>query len=145
MRLVFGQDDAVAAWAVERIPHVSSADSLGPLAAIGVVDGGALVAACVYHRLVDEYQSCEVTFAASSPRWASRGMIRGLLAVPFVQYGCYSVAAVIPHDNARAEKFVKGIGFKREGCRRHGFGRRKHALIYGLTRPEYSRMFQERA
>ena len=140
--LVAGHDAEVAAWAVERIPHVGSVEALGPYAALGVARGGQLVAACIYHRWVPEYQSCELTLAASSPRWASREIVRALLAVPFVQYGCFSVAAIIPHDNQRAERFVKGIGFRREGCKRHGFGRKRHALIYGMLRPEFDRMFK---
>lgn len=142
MILVSGHDVAVAAWAVEQIPHVRDVEALGPFAAMGVADGEGLLAACVYHRWVPEYGTCEITFAARSARWATRGLIRGLLAVPFDQYGCYSVVCVVPHDHARAEKFVKGIGFVREGCRRHGFGPKRHALIYGMTKPEYERLFR---
>ncbi len=140
--LVVGHDAEVASWAVERIPHLSSVDALGPYVAMGIARDGEMLAACIYHRWVPEYQSCEMTFAAASPRWATRGMIRGLLAVPFEQYGCQRVSAVLPHDAARTEKFVRGIGFKREGCARRGFGGRQHALLYGMLRGEYDRLWK---
>lgn len=145
MRLVIGEDAKVAAWAVGFIPHVSSAESLGDCRAVGVARDDQMVAACVYHRWVPEYASCEITFAASTPRWATRGLIRGLLAVPFVQYECNRVTLTIPHDNGRAERFVRGIGFTREGCARHGFGPKRHALIYGMLRREFDRMFERAA
>lgn len=142
MRLIVGQDEALGRWAVSRIPHVGSVEALGEYAALGVADDERLLAVCIYHRWVPEYASCELTFAADSPRWATRGMVRGILAVPFIQYQCQRVSVVIPHDNARAERFVKGLGFKREGCARRGFGGKRHALIYGLLRPEYDRLFK---
>jgi RimJ/RimL family protein N-acetyltransferase len=142
VKLVVGQDEALGRWAVSRIPHVGSVQALGEFAALGVADDERLLAVCIYHRWVPEYASCELTFAADSPRWATRGMVRGILAVPFVQYQCQRVAAVIPHDNTRAERMVKGFGFKREGCARRGFGGKRHALIYGLLRSEYDRMFK---
>lgn len=145
MNLVFARDADVAEWAVARIPHVGSVDALGPFRAVGVANGAGLVAACIYHRWVQEYASCEITFAAATPRWASRGLIRGLLAVPFLQYGCNRVNLTIPHDNTRAERFVKGVGFLREGCARHGFGPKRHALIYGMLRREFDRMFERAA
>lgn len=145
MRLVVGEDDAVAEWAVGLIPHVPTAASLGDCRAVGVANGTGLVAACVYHRWVPEYASCEITFAASSPRWATRGLIRGLLAVPFVQYKCNRVTLTVPHDNERAVRFVRGIGFVREGAARDGFGPKRHALIYGMLRREFDRMFERAA
>jgi RimJ/RimL family protein N-acetyltransferase len=142
VRLVVGHDVPMASWAVEQIPHVSDLDAIGPFAAVGVEDRGELVAACIYHRWVPEYASCELTFAAQSPRWATRGTIKAILAVPFEQFGCFSVGAVIPHTHERARKFVRGIGFTQEGVRRHGFGPKSHAVLYSMTRPEYERLFR---
>lgn len=142
MRLIVGQDVPVAAWAVEQIPHVADVEALGPFVAVAVESYGEVVAACVYHRWVPEYGTCEMTFAAKSPRWATRGTIKALLAVPFEQFGCFSVGCVVPHAHERARKFVRGIGFVQEGVRRHGFGPKRHAVIYSMTRNEFDRLFR---
>ena len=142
MRLIVGQDLAAATWAVEQIPHVADVDALGPFAALAVEHRGEVVAACVYHRWVPEYGSCELTFAARSPRWATRGTIRALLAVPFEQFKCFSVGCGVPHAHERARKLVRGIGFVQEGVRRHGFGPKRHAVIYSMTRLEFERLFR---
>lgn len=142
MNLVAGQDEPLARWAVSRIPHVENVEALGGYSALGVADDKRLLAVCIYHRWVAEYGTCEMTFAADSPRWATRGTVRGLLAVPFEQFGCFSVGCVVPHTHERARKFVRGIGFVQEGVRRHGFGPKKHAVIYSMTRNEYERLFR---
>jgi RimJ/RimL family protein N-acetyltransferase len=142
MRLVFGHDADIAEWTASRIPHVGDADTFGPMAAVGVADDEHIVAGCVYHNYRAEYGICEISFAAATPKWATRGIIRALLSVPFEQYECRRVTLMIPHDEPRTKRFCGGIGFVREGCVRELFGPRRHGEIYGMTRRDYDRLRQ---
>jgi RimJ/RimL family protein N-acetyltransferase len=137
--LVFGQDARVAAFVVDRVPHM---DRPAAFQAIGVADEtGALVAGCIYHNYIPAYQGLEISFAASSPRWAQRGVIRSLLHYPFKQLGCRRVTTVIPSDNSRALKFNIGIGFVREGTLRHFYASKRHAVVCGFLSSDFARLF----
>ena len=140
MTLIFGQDARVMAFVVQRVPHM---DPLKDYTAIGVADeAGTLVAGCLYHSYVPRYAGLEISFAASSARWARRGVIRQLLAYPFVQLGCRRVMTVIPSDNARAIRFNIGIGFVREGTLRHFYAPKRHAVVCGFLRSDFDRLFR---
>lgn len=143
-KLVFGQDAAVAEWVARRIPHVGSADALGPLAAIGVARGDELIAGIVYHNYLAPYAVGEMTFAAASPRWATRGVIRALLHVPFAQYGWRRLSAVTRHDNEPARRLLRGLGFKQEGTVREMFGSspKAHGVVFGMLAREYRALME---
>lgn len=139
MKLVFGQDARVHDFVVGRVPHMGK---LRDFAAIGVADdGGALVAGCLYHNFIPAYAGLEISFAASSPRWAQRGIIRACLHYPLVQLGCRRVTTVIPSDNARAIRFNLGLGFVREGTLRHFYAPKRHAVVCGFLRSDFDRLF----
>lgn len=140
MRLVCGHDAEVAAWTAARVPHVADPDAFGPYTAIGVADDADLVAGCVYHNYLRRYQHCEITFAADTPRFAQRTVIRALLSVPFEQYECRTVSLTIPHDAARVKRFVGGIGFIRRGCLPEFFAPGVHGEIYTMTTRDYEKL-----
>jgi RimJ/RimL family protein N-acetyltransferase len=137
--LFFNEDETVAAWVAERIPHGCSFRK-GEFKAIGVgEDDGEPVAGVVYHNFIPQHRHIEITMAAVSPRWAQRGVIRGLLHYPFEQLGCERITLLVPHDSKRTLKFVRGIGFVHEGTARRGFGD-KHACILGMLRKDYLKL-----
>lgn len=140
MQLVFGQDAAVADWVAARIPHVGRGEAFGPLAAIGVARDGRLIAGAVFHNYLADYATGEVSFAAESPRWATRGNVRAILSVPFAQYGWRRLSAVVRHDNEAAARLLTGLGFKREGTAREFFASspRVHGVVFGMLAREYA-------
>ncbi len=78
----------------------------------------------------------ELTFAATSPRWASRSVIFALLSYPFHQCDCVRVQAVTSTANERAISALERIGFQREGTLRKAH-RDGDAYVYGLLRDEW--------
>lgn len=136
-RLIFGRDEAVAAWVARQIPHVDAA-GFGPCRAIAVAVGDRPVAGIVYHDYQPQSRCVQISMASVSPMWAQPDTIRGLLSVPFQQYGCYKIWTAIPADNERALRFNRGIGMKSEGTLRHQFGPRRHAIIFGMIEPEWA-------
>ena len=135
-RIIHGRDEAVAAWVARQIPHVGPR-GFGPCRALAVVCGDRPLAGFVLHDYQPEAGTIQISMAAVSPLWAKPDTIRGLLAVPFQQYGCFKVWTCIPHDNERAIRFNEGIGMKSEATLRHQFGRGRHARIFGMTAPEW--------
>lgn len=132
MNLVFGQDAQITAWAAERIPHV---DSFGDKAvAIGIAGADGMPAgAVIYHeyRGNDIQMSC----AAASRRWLSRGVLRALFFYPFEQLKVERVTAFAPAQNQSTRHFLEGIGFKMEGIMRRGF-KNDDCVLYGMLKHE---------
>lgn len=144
MKLLFGHDADVTHWVTERIPHAAvripyfeRGQVFGPAVAIGVLDkGGQLVAGVVYHNHDPFVRSIEVSCAADSPRWGSRQTFGSLLRYPFGQLQCQRVTAATPRKSTSTRRFLEGLGFKREGSVRLGFGN-DNAIIYGLLAEEW--------
>lgn len=134
LRLIFNDDFAVGEWVARRIPHLGSAREWGPFRAIGIAQGNKPIAGAVYNH--SRGFDMEISFAADSPRWARRGIIRGILAYPFVQCGCTRLTATIAKRNKRARRLVEGLGFKQEGCLRRGLDGRQDAILYGLQQEQ---------
>ena len=137
MRLVLGQDAAVADWVARRIPQVGSGAAFGPCAAIGVAGGeGGLIGGVVFSNWRPACRSIEVSFASETPRWLTRRLLGAILAYPFAQLGCERLTAVTPRRAKAARRFLDGFGFKREGLVRKGFGD-DDAVISGMLRREW--------
>jgi len=110
----------------------------GPGAAIGVVDRhDQLVGGVVYHNYDRYNRSVELSCASSTSRWLTREMVGGLLRYPFTQLECQRCTAVTPRRATSARRFLEGLGFKREGSVRRGFGD-DNAIIYGLLAEEWA-------
>ena len=129
-------DDRLLDWIAARIPQVGPDHGWGGKArAIGVVVAGEIVAGMACMDWDQRHGNIEIAMAADSARWASRDTIRRLLAWPFDQLGCRRLTTIIAADNDRALRLNEGLGFKREGLMRHGFGERD-AVILGLLKEE---------
>ena len=128
-RLIFGADDYLKRWAAQRI----GIDGFGPSAAIGVQRDGEIIAACVYHDYRDG--QIEASIAASSRRWASRSVLYGLFAYPFIQVGANRLLVTCSEANDKAMKMNGQLGFVEEGRLRQFYG--KHdAVLFGMLRNE---------
>lgn len=138
MRLVFGQDAAIASWVASKIPRMRGQGFPADSRAIGVVKRGKLVAGIVYHNYLPEYRNIEISMAADSPLWATKAIIGALLRYPFVQLNCFRVTTCTSARNKRALKFNYGIGFKKEGVIRRGCGNHD-MIICGMLKKEAER------
>lgn len=140
MRLVFGQDRAVAEWVARRIEVMDSGDEFGPCVAIGVADGNRPVAGCVYNLYQPRYRTMQASIAATTPRWAQRGIIRALLHYPFEQQQVRKLWACIAANNERALRFNKGIGFTQEAILARHFGN-TNAIVTRMFWKDYKRIY----
>jgi RimJ/RimL family protein N-acetyltransferase len=120
------------------IPHV---EDFGPCIAIGVQSKGRLIAGIVYNEYQPRYSIIQLSMAAVSPMWARKEFIAELLRYPFEQLGVYKVFTAIPADNAMAIKVNSHVGLKREAVLAHHFGKKRHAVIMRMLRPDYDRLY----
>lgn len=141
MKLVFGDDTKVAEWVARRIPHMYGR-KFENFVAIGVALEGKPVAGVVFNEWVPEARTMQVSIAADTPRWATKGVIRGILHYPFEQQGVNKLWASIPAKNERALKFNLGVGFTREAILRHQYGRKNHAVICSMLANEYRKRYE---
>ena len=137
MRIVLGQDAAVAQWVGERIAHVGSGAAFGPCAAIGVeAEDGRPLGGVVFSNWQPACRSIEASFASGSPRWLTRRIIAAILSYPFVQLDCQRLTTLTPRKAKAARRFIDAFGFKREGLVRKGFGD-DDAVVSGLLKREW--------
>jgi len=151
--LLFGFDEQFAKWACDQIPWAAYNSNMR---SVGVADGNGpdakVLAAIVYHNYIppkmingkEWFNTIEVTFAASSPRFATRRTITNLLNICFNQYKVTQVLLSVPSINERALRFVKGIGFTPRGTVAHYYAKGVHAHVMGLHRNTFKAHFLER-
>ena len=139
-QLIFGQDEAIAAWVAQRIPHMHG-EGFGPCTAIGVVCASGKGAGIVYHDYQARYGNIQLSMAADTPLWATPATIRALLHYPFAQLGVFMVWTMTPVENTRALSVNEKIGFRRKPIVPNVFGPKKHAQICQMTRIEHARKY----
>lgn len=136
MQFVY-DDPRLLEWLALKIPQFQPGEGCR---AVGVVRGGELVGVVAYSNFLAPSEvwsgDCELSCAASHPRWFSRQVGEILLGIPFKQFGVGRLTLRVAKRNKRARRFVEGIGFKQEGVMRHAL-RRDDVILYGLTRRDW--------
>lgn len=84
--------------------------------------GHEVIAGIIYHNFIPEFKNIEMSMVATSPRWATKNVIKQLLSYPFNQLNCQRITTCIASRNQRAIKLNQGLGFKHEGTLRKGCG-----------------------
>lgn len=137
MRLAFGNDALWARWAAQHIPHMNGED-FGACATVGVVNSeGYPIGAVVFHEYQPQYGNVMVSMASATPKWLTRSLISGILAVPFRQYGVQRLTAITPPGETSVARFLQKFGWRREGVIRKGLGS-QDAWIWGLLASEWN-------
>jgi RimJ/RimL family protein N-acetyltransferase len=133
--LLYGHDRELALWVGLQLGLKGPVRGVDPTA-IGVVRNGQIVAAALFSN----YQppTIEITFVTTTPRWASREMISGILSYPFLQLGCKRITAITEECNGTARAFVERLGFRQEGVHPDAFPSGA-AISYGLLRKDAGR------
>lgn len=138
--IIYGDDQHVADWVAQRIPHLGS-DDFGTCVALGVATETKLIAGVVYHDYQPAHSTIQLSMAAVNPMWARRENLRELLAYPFQQIGVHKAWIATPLANDHGLRTFYKIGFKREAVLAHHFGRRKHAVIARMLKPDFDRIY----
>lgn len=128
-RVLFGADQIVAEWVVDRLPELLSVPD--KMAALGVLDrSGSLIGGVIYHD--QRGSDITVSIAASSPKWALPDTMAMLFQYPFGQLGLRRITCLVAESNRRSARFCEGLGFVPEGRLREGAPDGSDMLIFGL-------------
>ena len=133
--LIYGHDRELSLWAGNHLGFGGPIRGYDPIA-IGVARNGKVVAVALFAN--HQGPNIEVTFVTSTPRWASREMIKGILSYPFAQLGCKRVTAVTEECNDLARAFLERLGFRQEGIHPDAFPSGQ-GISYGLLRQDAER------
>lgn len=128
-------DERMIGWVSERLNGTHGPRDWPGATAIGLASGDKIIAGMIVTNYSRYTRNCEVSFAADTPKWATKPSIRAMLRYPFEQLGCQRITTVIARSNTRSIRFNEGIGFKQEGVMRLGAGH-EDALIFGLLKAE---------
>lgn len=107
--VIFGFDDEVAQWVAEKIPNYTPEINA---TALGVVEGGEIVAGVVYERWNGVH--VEASIAAVGKKWATRKTLFRLFYYPFEQLGCEAISVLVPSTNLSSLNLATGLGFEAE-------------------------------
>lgn len=110
MDLLYGHNEAVAAWVAANIPGCER--GFDKSVAIGVVEGERLIGGTVFHNYQPEAGVIEMSSAGTEPRWLSRRMIRAIFGYVFDQIGCQMVVMRISERNDRMIEIAERFGFQ---------------------------------
>lgn len=131
MQLIFGHDEALIGWAQERYPEVMQIGGFArPATTIGLWDGKSIQAVAIFNNFC--HYDVQVSFVASTPRWATKGSIRAILSYPFRQLRVKRMTAITAKSNKRSRKLLKGLGFQLEGVHPFGNYGAGPSVSYGL-------------
>lgn len=109
--------------------------NLGDCRCLGVFRNDRLEAVAAFNNY--KTYDIEISFAAESPRWATKQVVTWILSYPFVQLGTQRVTALVKKSNKRARKLLVGVGFKEEGCHPHAAANLETVFSYGLTKVKF--------
>lgn len=130
---VYDQPQRVSQWVYSRLPH---ADDATAFSAIGIEDGGQLIAGVVYNSYtgfdIDMSAAIEPTIphVLWRPQW-----LAPLFRYPFVQLHCRRVSAGAASRNRASIATILHLGFKPEGCKRDALPY-DDLLLFGMKKSE---------
>lgn len=109
--VIYGQDERLLPWALERIGIGQFREDAK---AIGLERNGELVAVCAYDTFSP--RDCQMHIASDGTgRWLTREFLVRSFAYPFIQCDLPRVTGIVAAKNRAALKFDHHLGFRTEG------------------------------
>jgi len=120
---LLGHDSEVAQWAFDTFHFHPTQFCM----AVGILDGKALVAACLFHA----HTGPDVEFSYYGPNTMTLDVAKGLAKIAVEHLGVSRITARTSRSNKVITRGICGVGFVFEGVRHCGYGN-QDALMYGL-------------
>ena len=121
--LLTGHDMDVANWAFNTFHFHPTQFCM----AIGVLEHGHLVAACMFHA----HNGPDVELSYYGPNTLTLDIVKGIAKIAVEQLGVSRITARTSRDNKAMTRGIKKVGFQFEGVRKCGYGD-QDAIMYGL-------------
>lgn len=125
LQLLFSKDERfkrnLASWVTKRLFMIRQLrEGDYEIIAVAKVNPGVdstIIAGALFHDYapMGDGAKIEVSMAAEDPKWATKNIIRGILAYPFLTLNCHVLIATTNRTNKRTRRFLAGIGFEERG------------------------------
>lgn len=133
-KLLFGHDQAVAAWVGAQMEHGTHVSP--DTTAIGVVRDGRLIGGVAFHT----YRGTDIQIAiAGYENFLGRQLLRATFSYVFDQLGCQRCTTLVKRTNKRSRHLTRRVGFREEGALRRCFEDGATGILYGATREDVAR------
>ena len=133
LNYVYGHDEVISQFVAQMIPSVRGR-GFGNCKAIGIVEGGMLIAGLVYHNYDPGAGVIEISGAALPGQfWLTRETIRHMYQYPFLVCGCQMVVQRTPAEDERLLYMLLRYDYTLHKIPRL-FGHDKDGVICCLTR-----------
>lgn len=113
--LIYGQEERLLPWALERI-------GIGQFRrdayTLGLEKNGSLVAVVVFDTF-SKVDCCMHIASDGTKAWMNKSLLLAAFAYPFKQLGMRRVTGLVPSKNKEALAFDQNLGFEVEGVCRH--------------------------
>lgn len=130
-RLVIAGGDEIA-WSADRL---GIDEWPSDTRALAIYEGVRICAVILFNCFFDN-ATCSAHIVTDGKRdWATRGMLYGIFAFPFLHLGLRRVTAPIPSRNIDAVVNAVKLGFKFEGLLRHAH-KDDDEVVLGMLRDE---------
>lgn len=139
MKLVLGDDEAVAHWASVKLGVGSF---YPPYVAFGVVDDEQILCGAI---IFSEFNGFNIEASVAGRATAKRGFLRAALDYAFVQNKCTRLTCRTKRSNKTVCRQLTRLGFKYEGTMKNYFGpdRGDDAILYALFPKDAARWIGE--
>ena len=131
--ILAGQKELVACWVADRIRDMGEPPARD-YEAIGVTKGDVLIGGVIYSefREISRGEHDIRMHCAGEPGWLTRQTLRAFFEYPFRQLAAVRVTTTVAKGNKKARALNERLGFVHEGTIRHGYGRGRDGILYGM-------------
>jgi hypothetical protein len=138
MRLEWDLNDAALTWAAQRIPYMHGEPFPDNARAGAFIDDAEKICgAVVFHDWQPAYKTIQVSAICENPRWLhARKLWAELFAYAYERCDVRKIWTMTPHENVRALRFVKALGFQPEAVLQDQFGPGLHGVFSSRFRHE---------
>jgi hypothetical protein len=134
---VYGQDQPVARFVADMIPHCRRGFGEN-IKAIGVIDGDRLIAGFVFHNFEPEAGVIEISGAAlPGSNWCTRRTLAVIYRYPFLQLECQMIVQRVLEENESLLWILSRYNYSFVKVPRL-FGRNSNGVICCLTREAWA-------
>jgi len=98
----------IVGFVARQIPGAER--GFGNCVTMGVIDGETLIAGMVFHNYCPEYQTIELSGAATSKRWLTRAIFNEMFGYAFDNCGCQMLVARHSEHNKTLRRMWNAVG-----------------------------------
>lgn len=133
LSLAYDKDEEHMAWAAVRLGM--SGRWLEPTHTIGIERDGETVCVVLFNTFVEK-NACAHIVSDGFSRWASRPILAGLFAYPFIQCDLHRLTVPVPSSKRNVQIMALKLGFEFEGRLRNAYASGDDDVLFGMQRDD---------